>query len=169
MKSANKSRWALHTKNPLRAAVIITVALCCIGCSTSPKQKGPNNSDTYWMYSPDSLSIHPLSRFTQPKGKTGWRVVVHVEFKDGDDFACRGTGALDVSIYAKNGRLLATKPISLANAEGNYKLFDPVTRTYQIVFDGIPEESELVNVQATYTEPGSKLMRSNKHTVKNYK
>lgn len=169
MKSASNSQRALQIKNQIRATVICTVALFCMGCSPSHKQTGPHHSATYWMYSPDSLSIHPLSRFAQREGEAGALVVVHVEFKDGDDFACRGTGALDVSIYAKNGTLIDSKHVVLSDEKENYELFDPVTRTYQIVCTGIPEDTEVVHVQATYSEPGSKVMRATKHTVKNYK
>ena len=150
-------------------AVLSTAALFSVGCSSSPKQTGPNAVRGNWAYTPDTVEVHPLSRFTtaEQQGKTA--VVVHIEFKDGDDFVCRGTGTLSVTAATKNGVVFDSKQIDLANTRVNYDTFDAVTRTYHVLFSSVPIDCKLVVVEATYVEPAGAKMKSGKHTIKNYR
>jgi hypothetical protein len=150
------------------ATVVFTVVLFCIGCSSSPKQTGPTKADAFWVYAPDQIEIHPLSRFAPSEEHGKDLVYVHVECKDGDDFACRGTGVLTVSLFSKNDTHINTKVVDLGDAKLNYDYFDAVTRTYQVIFDDIRDDCESVTAHATYDGIGERTMQSKSHAIKNY-
>ena len=59
-------------------AVLSTVALFSVGCSSSPKQTGPNAVRGNWAYTPDTVGVHPLSRFTTADQQGETAVVVHM-------------------------------------------------------------------------------------------
>ena len=93
--------------------------------------------------------------------------MVYVEFKDGDGFACRGVGVLDVSLLGKNGQVLATEVVPLQEENVNFARFDPITRTYQVRFDKVPTALNRVDVEATFTARGDTPIVSRKYTIKN--
>ena len=114
---------------PFRILVIATtlfvVAISFFGCST-PKAIGPSGVTT-WAYAPDSMSIHPLSRFANNN-----MVIVHLSMLDGDGFACRGIGSLEIHLTNPSGLLVKKVTHQLDDPELNRTLFDKVTRTYRI-------------------------------------
>ncbi len=73
------------------------------------------------------MSIHPLSRFTDNN-----TVLVHLLMLDGDYFACRGIGTLEVHLTNPSGLLVKKISHQLDDPELNRTLFDKVTRTYRI-------------------------------------
>jgi len=154
------------TKLIATATVFFAVVLFCANCS-SPKQVGPKLAGN-WVYTPYEIEIHPLSRFrntTNPDEET--MIVVHVEFRDGDGFACRGMGALSVSIIGANGTLLATELVSLQDPEVNRQRFDSVTRTYRVHFNKIPKGCKRVTAKASLSTTGEKTIKSQSRTIKN--
>jgi hypothetical protein len=136
------------------------------GC-TGAKRVGPIQTGN-WAYSPHTVEIHPLSRFKNPLDPDKETLImVHVEFKDGDGFACRGVGPLDVSLFAKNGRELATENVQLQDEDVNFTRFDPVTRTYQVRFNHVPSELERVSVKVRYFPNGQRAIESQPYTIHN--
>jgi len=143
--------------------VVVVVGMGCM----APKRVGPKQTGN-WAYSPHTVEIHPLSRFKNPLNpQEETLIMVHIEFKDGDGFACRGVGSLEVSLFAKNGQVLAKENIQLQDEDVNFSRFDPVTRTYQVRFNNVPPELERVSVQATYTPNGQRSIESQPHTIHN--
>lgn len=153
------------------ATASIAVALFSVGSSgagcTLPKRVGPKQTAN-WAYSPNTVEIHPLSRFRSPIDSSKEpMIVVHVEFKDGDGFACRGVGVLVVSLIGKNGYELDTETVLLQDENVNFNRFDPVTRTYQVRFNNVRQELERVSAKATFTAIGDKPIVSQLHTINN--
>ena len=145
---------------------VVLFCLASEGCS-APKRVGPKQA-TNWAYAPHTIEIHPLSRFRNPTTQDEETVImVHVEFKDGDGFACRGVGVLDVSLLGKNGHVLATEIVPLQDENVNFTRFDHITRTYQVRFDNVPTELDRVDVRATFTALGDTPVVSRKYTIKN--
>ncbi len=140
--------------------------LFCIGCS-SQKRLGPKQTGD-WAYAPHTVAIHPLSRFKNPVDtEEESTLVVHVEFADGDDFACRAVGELSVTITDVQGAVLGTQMVHLEDPNENYLRFDPVTRPYLVLFNNISEKCNLINARATFTSTNEKPVRSMQHTIKN--
>ena len=135
------------------------------GCSSSPKQTGPRKSSN-WAYAPDSVSIHPLSRIRISEDKTRATAVVHVEFKDGDDFACRGLGDLFIKIASASGNSVITKLFKLSDPDVNRELFDNVTRTYCIELPTSPMVKS-IKVQAIFNDSDEEVLSSTKKTINN--
>lgn len=150
-------------------ALFVLGALVLGGGCSGAKRVGPKQTEN-WAYSPHTVEIHPLSRFKNPLDPDEETLImVHVELKDGDGFACRGVGPLEVSLFAKNGRVLATENVPLQDENVNITRFDPVTRTYQIRFNHVPPELERVSVKAKYapTPTGQQAIESQLYTIHN--
>ena len=142
------------------------MVLFCIGCS-SQKRLGPKQSGD-WAYAPHTVAVHPLSRFKNPvDGEEEPTLVVHVEFADGDEFACRAVGELSVTITDSRGTVLGTQVVHLEDPNENYLRFDPVTRTYLVLFNNISEKRNLISARATFTSTTEKPIRSTQHIIKN--
>lgn len=142
------------------------MVLFCAGCS-STKQVGPIQAGN-WAYAPHHVEIHPLSRFRTPANpQEELMIVVHVEFTDGDGFACRGIGKLSVTITGANGNHVETTSVDLEDQDENRLRFDPVTRTYRIRFNNVNADYARVTAQATFTAKGDKPIRSKLHAIKN--
>ena len=132
----------------------------CTACHQGPKQGGPTLVDT-WAYTPQSLHVHPLSRFKVKFGEENpEEIIVHVAFKDGDAFQCRAIGMLVLTLSGVNIKD-TVKSIDLANAKTNQERFDGLTRTYLIHFNEVPIDLSTVRVSATFTpSSGNKLRDS---------
>jgi len=98
------------------------------------------------------------------KDKTSAAILVHVEFKDGDGFACRGVGNLFIAVDTASGN--KTKTFKLNDPEVNRELFDSVTRTYRIELPTSPNV-KLVKVQATFNASDEEVLSSKKKTLVN--
>lgn len=140
------------------------MVLFCIGCS-SQKNLGPKQTGD-WAYAPHTVAVHALSRFKNPNDDET-TLIVHVEFADGDDFACRAVGELSVTITDSQGAVLGTQVVHLEDPSENYLRFDPVTRTYIVLFNNIAEKRNLINARATFTSASEKPIRSPKLAIKN--
>ena len=117
---------------------------------------------------PQTIEIHPLSRFRNPiQENEETMIVVHVEFNDGDGFACRGVGELQVTLYGKNNQSIGSEVVLLQDTDENYKRFDPITRTYQVRFNAIPDDLEQVSAIATFTPIEENEMTSQRHMIQN--
>jgi len=140
------------------AMVIITMAVFfCAGCHQGPKRGGPSPVDT-WAYTPQSLHVHPLSRFKVKLGEENpEEIIVHIAFKDGDAFQCRAIGMLVLTLSGVNIKN-TVKSIDLANPKTNQERFDGLTRTYLIHFNEVPTDLSRVRVFAAFTpSSGNKL------------
>jgi len=148
------------------AVALFSMGISGTGCS-SPKRVGPKQTAN-WAYSPNTVEIHPLSRFRNPiDSSKETMIVVHVEFKDGDGFACRGVGVLVVSLIGKNGYELDTETVLLQDENVNFNRFDSVTRTYQIRFNNVQQELDRVSAKAIFTAIGDKPIVSQLHIINN--
>ena len=129
----------------------------CGGCHQGPNQGGPTLVDT-WAYTPQSLHVHPLSRFKVKLGEENpEEIIVHIAFKDGDAFQCRAIGMLVLTLSGVNIKD-TVKSIDLADAKTNQERFDGLTRTYLIHFNEVPTDLSTVRVSATFTpSSGNKL------------
>ena len=110
--------------------------MCFCGCSSTQKQIGPKRAAN-WAYAPNTVAVHQLSRIRTNPDPSKATIVVHVEFLDGDGFACRGVGELFVEIVSASGKTTDTKAFDLRDAATNRELFDAVTRTYRIELDTV--------------------------------
>ncbi len=135
------------------------MALFCIQCY--PVQLGPTETKQFLAYAPNSVEIHPLSRFRNSSNPEKENlIIVQVEFKDGDNFACRAIGLLHVSLTDMQGNSIVTETISLDSPEVNRQHFDSVTRTYKVHFNGVPKDLTQVTARATFTSEEKKPVRS---------
>ena len=148
------------------STVLLTLALFFCGCSFAPKQVGPKPTHQ-WAYAPDSVVIHPLSRIraTETEHAT---IIVHISLHDGDGFACRGVGILNVKATTPNGEFLGEEVIDLQDAEMNRQYFDQVTRTYRVEFDAISKDIKRAQVQASFKGTGDGLLKSKTSTLINH-
>jgi hypothetical protein len=119
-------------------------------------------------YAPNSVEIHPLSRFRNSSNPDKENLaIVQVEFKDGDNFACRAIGLLHVSLTDTKGSAIVTETISLDIPEVNRQYFDSVTRTYRvhINFNNVPNNLTQVVARATFTSGEQGPIRSRSFTI----
>ena len=145
----------------LIATTTLVVAILMSGMSTcaEPKQIGPR-AVSDWAYAPDSIKVHPLSRFTHD-GK----LVVHATLLDGDGFACRGVGTLNITISTTSISQQNSNTIHLEDSEENRKYFDYVTRTYRIPIKSVAAELDKVTVKVTFTGVKEEPLKSDTYTV----
>ena len=137
--------------------------MCAGGCSSSHKQIGPKNAAN-WAYAPNTITLHNLSRIRSGEDLAKAKLVLHIAFLDGDGFACRGIGELQIEIVSASGKTTDTKRFDLRNAVANCELFDAVTRTYRIEFDTLASV-ESVNVRASFYADGDVLHSKQKRLV----
>jgi hypothetical protein len=122
----------------------------CLSCNNPLKSGGPTLVNS-WAYVPQSVEVHPLSRFGQKD------IVIHVVFEDGDGFECRAIGTLIVTLSGAQIKNTA-KTVALSNSRTNRERFDRLTRTYLFRFSEVPADLSKVQVSVTFTpESGSKL------------
>lgn len=137
------------------------------GC-TPPEPLGPRKA-VDWAYTPTSISVHPLSRFRNPRAEDEKStIVVHVEFLDGDEFACRGVGKLRINIITIQNELIAFKLVDLENPDDNRNSFDNVTRTYLVLFDSLEGNFNRVNIEAIFHAESTDPYRSELFTIVNH-
>ena len=136
------------------------------GCSFAAKQVGPKPTHQ-WAYAPDSVVIHPLSRIrvTETEHAT---IIVHISLHDGDGFACRGVGILNVKATTPSGEFLGEEDINLQDAGINRQHFDQVTRTYRVKFDALSKDVKRAQVQASFKGIGDELLISKTSTLINH-
>ncbi|HIA71141.1 MAG TPA: hypothetical protein EYO01_00315 [Phycisphaerales bacterium] len=148
------------------ATVLLTLAMFFCGCSFAPKQVGPKPTHQ-WAYAPDSVVIHPLSRIrvTETEHAT---IIVHISLHDGDGFACRGVGILNVKATTPSGEFLGEEDINLQDAGINRQHFDQVTRTYRVKFDALSKDVKRAQVQASFKGIGDELLISKTSTLINH-
>ncbi len=117
---------------------------------------------TSWAYAPESISIHPLTRFANAN-----RVIVHVSMLDGDGFECRGIGSLDIQLKNNSGMLVKKITHQLDDAELNRVLFDKVTRTYRIPIELPSDEmaSPKLTVTSSFTQKERGPIKSNSFLI----
>ena len=139
---------------------MITMAVFFItACHQGSKRGGPTLVST-WAYTPHAMAVHPLSRFKVPLGeKDPEEIIVHVVFKDGDDYQCRAVGTLVLTLSGNNIKD-TVKSIDLADGETNRERFDGLTRTYRIHFSEVPQELSKVRVTATFTPDTDDKLRA---------
>ncbi len=137
--------------------------MCIGGCSSSQKQIGPKNAAN-WAYAPHTVAIHNLSRIRSGEDLAKAKLVLHIAFLDGDGFACRGIGELQVELVPASGKKLKTERFDLRDEMINLELFDAVTRTYRIEVD-TPASAESVNVRASFYADGEVLHSKQKRLV----
>ncbi|MBC8523437.1 hypothetical protein H8D29_05870 [PVC group bacterium] len=143
----------------ISAGLITAAILVCSGCKSGSKQVGPSLVEA-WAYAPESLAVHPLSRFGVPVGNEHAKeIFVHIEFQDGDGFPCRAVGELVLAISGSSIRD-TVKSVDLADATTNRKRFDGITRTYLVRFNEIPVDLTNVRVSAMFTRNDGKKMRA---------
>ncbi len=146
------------------ATTCFVVALFCVGCSMN--KLGPKETKYHSAYAPNSVEINPLSRFRNSSDPDKERmIIVHVEFRDGDDFACRGIGLLHITLTDLDGNSLVTETISLDNPSVNRQHFDSVTRTYRVHFNKVPENLTQATVRATFAQEDENPIRSKSYTI----
>jgi len=137
------------------------------GCTSGTKQIGPRQV-TEWAYAPNTIAVHPLSRIRiDENGNPG--VIAHIVMRDGDGFACRGVGMLNVRITNTRGEFVSEKTINLQNPEVNRTCFDAVTRTYRIPFSGVEPNTKEVLLQGIFTSDGEEVLKSKTTTLVNHK
>ena len=141
------------------------MAMFFSGCTSVPKQIGPKQTSR-WAYSPNTMSVHPLSRIQTNGDSTS--IVAHIAMLDGDGFACRGVGTLIVRIVAQNGTVLQEEVVNLQNPEINRELFDAVTRTYRLPNLHVPNDTKRAKLSATFNSVGDKGIRSKTSTLINH-
>ncbi|HIB51401.1 MAG TPA: hypothetical protein EYO40_09080 [Phycisphaerales bacterium] len=146
--------------------MLLTLAMFFCGCSFAPKQVGPKPTHQ-WAYAPDSVVIHPLSRIrvTETEHAT---IIVHISLHDGDGFACRGVGILNVKATTPSGEFLGEEDINLQDAGINRQHFDQVTRTYRVKFDALSKDVKRAQVQASFKGIGDELLISKTSTLINH-
>jgi len=140
----------------LVVAILISGLTACAG----PKQVGPKPISNHWAYAPDTLKIHPLSRFNHDG-----ELVVHASLLDGDGFACRGVGTLIVAVATPSNTNPVTITIQLEDPEVNRNYFDDVTRTYRIPVADVAEDIDRVVVRTTFTGLQEEPIKSDTYTV----
>ena len=145
----------------------IAVVLFCFGCNQNNRTSGQVQVGE-WAYVPQHVKIHPLSRFDSASNADEETIiVVHVEFTDGNGFACRGVGELEVTIGEETNNK-TTETVLLRDETINRERFDPVTRTYRVHFSNVPKDWEKVKATAVF-DGASGTMESKPHTIKNKK
>jgi uncharacterized protein YceK len=152
-----------QSKFSIIATAIAAVAMCMSGCSSSQKQIGPKNAAN-WAYAPNTIALHNLSRIRSGEDMPEAKLILHIAFLDGDGFACRGIGELQIEIVSASGKSTDTKRFDLRNEVTNRDLFDAVTRTYRIEFDTLASV-ESVNVRASFYADGDVLHSNQKRLV----
>ena len=108
------------------------------------------------------MSIHPLSRFANSNN-----VVVHLSMLDGDGFACRGIGSLEVHLTSPSGMLVKKITHQLDDPELNRTLFDKVTRTYRIPIE-LPETDlayPKLTAKASFNQSHRSAIKSNSYLI----
>ncbi len=142
------------------------MVFCCVSCSTT--KLGPKETKYHLAYAPNSVEISPLSRLRNSRDpdKKGL-IIVHVKFKDGDDFACRAIGLLHVSLTDVGGNSVVTETISLDDPDVNRQYFDSVTRTYRIDIDKDPTNLTQTTVRATFASTDENPIRSKSYIIQN--
>jgi hypothetical protein len=70
-------------------------------------------------------------------------------------------------LYGKNNQSIGSEVVLLQDADENYKRFDPITRTYQVRFNAIPDDLEQVSAIATFTPIEENEMTSQRHMIQN--
>ena len=115
-----------------------------------------------WAYAPESMSIHPLSRFSSDNS-----VTVHLSMLDGDGFACRGIGSLEVHLTSPSGMLVKKITHQLDDPELNRTLFDKVTRTYRIPVELPPTELAYpkLTAKANFNQSHRSSIKSNSYLI----
>ena len=135
------------------------------GCRSGPEQIGPRRA-TDWAYAPHTIAVHALSRFNNSNSSEGKQtIVVHVEFRDGDGFACRGMGLLSVVVTNRFGIRVGSTSINLADPKTNRAYFDEVTRTYRVQFDRVSLEHKKVSASASLAVAGEETLRSSEYNI----
>ena len=145
--------------------VVFFLCLVCGGCTNGPKNDGPSLVGT-WAYTPSSVIVHPLSRFSVSVGSSlAQDILIHVEFKDGDGFPCRAVGELVLTLSGQDiGDV--SESIDLKNAATNRNRFEGLTRTYLVRFNKIPADLNEVGVSATFIPESGKVLRAKGRVMK---
>jgi hypothetical protein len=147
------------------------MAMFIAGCSSVPKPVGPRQAFN-WAYAPNSIIVHPLSRFSNPSNPSNpaedRMIVVHVVLLDGDGFACRGVGKLIVSVTNDQHSLLATEMVDLGDPHINRQRFDSVTRSYRVHFNHLADACDRLWIRATFTGDGEKAIKSDRHLLEDH-
>ncbi|MBC8203679.1 MAG: hypothetical protein H8E91_07610 [Planctomycetes bacterium] len=114
----------------------------CASCNDAQKSGGPSLVNA-WAYVPQSVDVHPLSRFGSED------IVIHVAFEDGDGFECRAVGTLKVTLSGSTIES-TSKSVDLSNSLMNRERFDRLTRTYLFRFSEVPSDLAKVKVSVTF-------------------
>ena len=136
------------------------------GCSSTQKQIGPKRAAN-WAYAPNTITLHNLSRIRSGEKAGNAKIILHVAFLDGDGFACRGLGELQIEINSASGKTTDTKRFDLRNEETNRELFDAVTRTYRIELPTLASVESVKARASLYTQ--GEVLQSKQKRLLNFK
>jgi hypothetical protein len=122
----------------------LLVLLLLTGCALKPTPplEGPVAAGVPRPFAPVVMQVHPLTRIVRSEGDSAM-VVCHLEMRDSWGDACKGAGKLSVQLY-RGDRAGGTGvqelrwEVDLTDLEQNAKLYDPATRTYRLMLEGLP-------------------------------
>lgn len=121
--------------------LVIPLAACAVK-PTPPFEGQAVSAGVPHPFAPVVMQVHPLTRIARGEGDTAL-VVCHLELRDTWGDACKGAGTLSVQLYRGDrtggtGTQELRWEIDLSDLERNSKLYDPATRTYRLMLEGLP-------------------------------
>ena len=136
-----------------RSAVVLFGALALAACDATPKRspEATVRADYEWPFAAARIQIHPLTRLVKdPDEPRVLQIEAHVELIDRWGHDTKGVGVMRFELYRASAAEGGADPeprqelvwtLDLTDPAAASARYDPVTRTFVVPLDEVPEWS----------------------------